>query len=1085
MKRSTMMNFLRAFIILLLPLGAVAQTATISGKVSDSNGEALIGVNVSIQGTTIGTVTDIDGKYRLTGVPQSKVTIVASFIGFITENFEADLTGTSTFSYNFTLLENIEELDEVVVIGYGVQKKSDLTSSVASVSAEDLQNARSANVSEALQGRAAGVTVSNNTGAPGSGVSVKIRGITSINGTDPIWIVDGVQRDPNTVNASDIESMEILKDASSAAIYGANAGSGVILVTTKKGKAGDTKVTFNAFYGVQKRINEIDVLNTPDFHKMYHEMEVLSSKRANQYIANKPEVYQQDTTFDYQDMVFRKAIMQSYDISVSGGNEKSTFYMGAAYINQEGIVKNSDYNKVNVTLNGDHKANSWFTVGANVNYTRQQRNGLEDWQLINEYHSPINFAIQFHPFVNPYTTKKTNSEYDEGWSVSPLSNTMNPLAQIGIKHHKSTSHALSGTLYGVVSPIEGLKYESRINGNVSYNFTYDFTPIYIINASLQNQNPKISNSYSLYEGWNWQNLLSYSKTFFDSHNFSVLVGIEAGQGKSRYVSAERDSLINQTPEMWYFDASTDGTEIKQFPTGSGNESAGYSYLGRVSYDFRGMLLGQVNFRRDYSSKFGPNNRAGNFPSFSVGFKFTELDPIAEALPFMNFGKIRYGWGRVGNNAVDYYQYYATVAYKQIFGYAFDDENTSLGAAPNKNVNESIHWEEVETSNIGIDLGFLNNRLTASIDYFSRHNNGMLMTVQSPSISGWYVDSGSAPQEGGVQDATTNIGEFNNNGVEIQLAWKENRGKLTYGADFNMSFIKTKVDKISPDTIYTGSAQGLAGQLTRTISNSDFDIFYGYEVERLFRAADVDGSNADFVTNQSYTTDEQGNRVYAQPYAKAGDFKFKDVNGDGKITAADMKQLGTPHPKINIGFNLHAEYSTAYGDIDARAFFQGAYGHKVFNQAKYYLFNQTGSSNWGQDYFDNHYKTDMTDKNGDVVTVSNDATAKYPRLCTEAKNNGNFEKLSSFYVEKASYLRLKSFEIGYTLPKAWTKVVDIERVRIYYAANNLITWTKYSGLDPEVGGTTNGTGNSDPRTAGIDRGAYPTARMHTVGININF
>ncbi len=1095
MKKSTILNLLRVVAIMLLPVCAFAQTATVTGRVVDASGESLIGVNVTIEGTTIGTVTDINGNYRIVGVPAQPVTLVASFIGFVQEKEEMDLTGKTSGSHNFTLIEDVEELAEVVVIGYGVQKKSDLTSSVASVSSEDLQNARAANVSEALQGRAAGVTVSSNTGAPGSGVSVKIRGITSINGTDPIWIVDGIQRDPTTVNAADIESMEILKDASSAAIYGANAGSGVILVTTKKGKAGDTKVSFNAFYGVQKRINEVDVLNTPQWHQMYHEFEVLSSKRSKQYLSylsqqaiekGQFDAYQRDTTFDYQDMVFRKATMQNYDLSVSGGNEKSTFYMGLGYTTQEGIVKNSDYNKINVTLNGDHKANKYLTVGANVNYTRQQRNGLEDWQLINEYHSPILFAIEFHPFVNPYTTKKTTSEYDEGWSVSPLSNTMNPLAQIAIKHHSSTTHALTGTFYANVTPFEGLKLESRISGNASYNFTYDFTPIYFISASLSNGTPSISNTYGLSEGWTWQNIATYNKTFFDTHNLSVMLGMEAGQGRYRSINAERDSLINQTREMWYFDASTDGSRVAQFPTGSGNEYAGYSYFGRVSYDYRGMVLLQGNLRKDYSSKFGPNNRSGVFPSFSAGFKFTELEPVREALPFMNFGKVRYGWGRVGNNAVDYYQYYATVAYQQIFGYAFDDVNVSSGAAPNLNVNEAIHWEEVETSNIGVDFAFLSNRLTASFDYFARHNNGMLMEVESPGIAGWYVDSGSSYQEGGTSYATKNIGEFNNKGVEIQLDWKEAKGKFTYGANLNMSFIKTEVGKITPDTLLTGSAQGISLPLTRTVSNQKFDIFYGYQTEGIFRAADVDGSNGDYVTNQPFVTDaETGEKTYAQPFAKAGDFKFKDVNNDGKIDSKDMVALGSPHPKFNIGFSLHAEYETGYGQIDGRAFFQGAFGQKVFNATKYYLFNQTGANNWGKEYFDGHYRTDLVDKDDVVVTESNDKTAKYPRLSVEASNNGNFSRLSNFYVENASYLRLKSFELGYTLPGRWTKVVDIERVRIYYASNNLFTWTKYSGLDPEVGGTTNDTGNSDPRTAGVDKGAYPTARMHTIGININF
>ncbi|MCK9206734.1 MAG: SusC/RagA family TonB-linked outer membrane protein, partial [Salinivirgaceae bacterium] len=1009
MKKSTLTKILQLFSFLILPLGLFAQNASITGKVVDKNSEPLIGVNLMIKGTTIGTISDLDGNFTIHNVPNKQVEVVASFIGYTNLTKQVDLTNAKIATLNFTLLEDIAELSEVVVIGYGTQKKSDLTSAVASVSASDLEQSRAANIQEALQGRAAGVQVSSNTGAPGSNVSVKIRGITSINGTDPIWVIDGVVSDPNSVNAADIESMEILKDASSAAIYGANAGSGVVLVTTKKGKAGDTKVTFNSYWGVQNVTKTIDVANGPDFIRMLHEYETLAKYPSRKYFSLEPDTFQ---TYNYQDKIFREAFVQNYDLGVSGGTEKSTFYMGIGYLDQEGIVKKTGYNKISVRINGEHKANKWLKVGLNSSYTRQETEGFEEWELKNEYANPILQALTYHSFVEPYGDKVTDSEYDKGWSYTPLGNTQNPLSTVELKNHKTTTHNATATAFGIITLVEGLNIESRLTGNASFNSNYNFEPIFYITGSLQNTNSSITRGTGYYQGWTFQNLITYNKTLFDVHNISLLAGYESGYGKSEVSSGIRYDLINQTPEMWYFDASTNNTIIGQFPTGSASETSGYSYLGRAGYDYKGIVLGQFNIRRDASSLFGPNNRIGVFPSFSVGFKFTELDIVHNTLPFMNFGKLRYGWGKVGNNCIPPYQYFSTVAYERVYGYSFSNTATSsLGAAPNLFVNKAVHWEDVVTSNLGLDFGFLNNRLSASIDYFERHNIGMLMIVESAWLAGWIVEN--PYQEGGVSDPFKNVGEFNNKGIEISAGWKEQLGRLNYGANLNLSFIKTTVGDISPDTIYQGTTKGVSNYLTRTIDGQYFEPFYGYVTDGLFRLSDMPNEDG-IVTNQPYTINPDGEIIYAQPYAQPGDFRYKDINGDGKINDSDKVSLGSPYPKITYAFNFFADYELPrnWGALDCKVFFQGSYGNKVFNATKFYLYNTDGAFNWSEEYAKNHYSVELYDRNDVLVSTAND-DAKYPRI-DPLGVNGNFTNISDFYVEDASYLRLKNLEIGYTV-----------------------------------------------------------------------
>jgi len=1063
-----------------------AQKGIINGTVTDANGDPIIGANVYIEGTTQGTVSDIDGKFSLPDITDGSVQLSVSFIGYLTETQTITVDDGVSVEANFMLIEDLQQLSEVVVIGYGVQKKSDLTGAVASVSSEDLNKVPSQDISQALQGRAAGVYVMGNTGAPGANTDIQIRGTTSINRTTPLWIIDGVPADPKSVNQADVESIEILKDASAGAIYGSNAANGVILVTTKKGKAGKNQIDFNAYYGVQQVYNYVDIADGPQFGRVFTEYEALQGIE-DFYFPN-PDTL---PTFDYQKKITQTAPMQSYDLSVSGGNENSTYFIGFGFMKQEGVVKRTSYDRMSFRANSEHKGNKWLTVGENFSFTRQKFVGFHEWQYFNEYEGPILPSVTFHNFVpvyvNPDGSPATEKNDTTNWSGDPLSNTVNPVGRVDLKNQESQTYLANATAYLKIHPIKGLDYETRLSGGFKYTDDVEFTPVYFLTPTILNSDSRIYRAASQNKNWLWQHILSYNTTLFEDHNILAMVGYEAGWGRYETMNAERMNLINETPEMWYFDASTNTEAVSQFPNGYANESSSYSYFGRLNYDFRGIALAQFNVRKDFSSKFGPKNRSGVFPSFSLGYKFSEHLPDN---PIFNFGKVRYGWGKVGNNAIDDYAYYATIGTAPVFMYAFDNGTSPIvGAAPDKLANPQIGWEAVVTSNLGIDIGMFNNRLFLTADYFVRRNDGMLMEKQAPWYYGYVVRD--PAQEGGVANPIMNIGELKNSGIEVSASWKDNIGKFGYGINVNFTYVKTEAVDL-PDTLKEGGTKGVGGTLTQTMTGQPIGEYYGYQTDGLFTMDDIErDANGDpvltprgtyIVVNQPYIINEEGETEYAQPRAQPGDFRFVDANGDGMVNLDDYVPIGNPNPKYLLGVTIDLEY----GWFDLSMFWQGAFGHKICNTQKYYLYNFDGQYNVAPDYVDNHYRHEILDGEGNVLFPAN-YNATYPRL-DPSNANENFTRFSDFYMENGSYLRLKNLQIGMTLPKEWTTVAGIERLRIYFSATNLITFTKYSGFDPEIGSNKD-PNSTDQREAilvrGLDKGVYPPSRLFSAGINLTF
>ncbi len=594
------------------------------------------------------------------------------------------------------------------------------------------------------------------------------------------------------------------------------------------------------------------------------------------------------------------------------------------------------------------------------------------------------------------------------------------------------------------------------------------------------------------KSYNWQNLIKYNSTVLENFNLALLAGYEVGGSEGMDISGTRRDLLSEDPEMQYFNASTDITTTgTQLVAGGGYKSTGMSYLGRISIDYKGKYLLQGNFRRDGSSKFGPDSRYGNFPGFSAGWKFSEEDFFKNNMPFLSFGKLRYALGNNGNNAIRDYAFYSTVAVLQHNQYSFDNSaNETLGAAPNVLANQDVHWEDIRNQNFGIDVNFFDNKLNLSVDNFERYNIGMLRPTTIPAYAGWTVRDQFQEAAGVDPRPITNIGKMTNKGWEFTLGWKDAIGELKYSIDASYTYVKSIATDLGADSIILGGgSNGLTGSFTRTQTGGEIGEFYGYKVERMFTVNDPtrlvkkNGKWVKVIIDQTYTTKQNAtdpaktDTTFMQPNAQAGDFKWVDVNNDGKLTTADQTNLGNPNPSSLFSVNMYFEY----GWFDLSLFWQGVAGNKIFNTTKYYGVVSSGDYNWSADYVNNHYRASdvvATDASGNVIaSLPANTNAKYPRI-DYLNANQNFSTISDFYVEDGSYLRLKNVQLGMSLPKNWVNKIGLAEFKIFVGAKNLLTFTKYSGMDPELPMT-------DPFNSGIDKASYPQARQFTIGANVKF
>jgi TonB-linked SusC/RagA family outer membrane protein len=1027
-----------------------AQDRVISGTVVDNTKQPIPGASIVIKGKTVGTATDINGKFSLK-VTEGQTLIISS-VGYASQ--EALVTTAATI--DVVLAEDVQELSEVVVIGYGVQKKSDVTGAVTSVNKDDLLKAPAPNLTTALQGKAAGVQIGASSGAPGASTQIRIRGISSFSGNDPLWIVDGVPTSANSINMSDVETIEILKDASTSAIYGSAGANGVVLIGTKKGKEGKMQFTFNSYYGFQEVTKTLDLASGPEnahMRNMYENIAGLPKKLRTFKSADPIAEINALPTYDYQDLLFQTAPIQSYDFSVSGGSGKFTSYFGASYLQQDGIILNTDYNKLSLRSNGEYKVREWFKVGANLSYTKEQRNGYEEWILNDEYQSPIINAYKFSSYIAP---RDTLGE----WGKDKFDNA-NPLYRNETyTHYTANNNEGKSTVYASIQPIKNLTVESKLTGSLSFSDQTQFTPGHNITSTDNVPLNQVVKQNNIYRGWNWQNIATYNQTFYESINMSVMAGLESSYGKSEWIGGRRHNLFNDTEVMWYPNASQDNTTTDQFIQGSGDETAGWAYFGRLSLDYKSKYLLQGNLRHDASSKFGPDKRSGYFPGFSVGWKFSE-EEFMKNIDWLSLGKIRYGWGEAGVNNVASYDYYATVAAQNVYSYSFNNSasGSTTGAAPNKLVNPAIAWETVRTTDLGLDLAFFNNRLSLTADYFTRQNIGLLVMVPVPGYAGWTVRD--TYNEGGNATASSNAGSLKNSGIELTMGWKEKLGDFDYSIDGNFTYLKNEVDDLKGNKMVgqggKSQSRGVSGNITEGREGYGIGDFFGYKVDHLMMPGE---------TAPTW-----------QPKAQPGDFIWKkyDMANLTTMTDNDRVSLGNPHAKYTAGLNVNLRYKI----VDFSMFWQSAFGFQIF---KAYLANMAenginGATNVTKEMYDGLYRPQIVDKTGAVIYEAHTTGATYPRYDKDNVNN-NYSTISDFYIEDGDYLKLKNIQVGITIPQSLLAKSGIEKLRFYVGVKNALTFTKYSGLDPELN-------NSDPLASGIDRGPYPSARIYTVGVNLNF
>jgi TonB-linked SusC/RagA family outer membrane protein len=1035
---------------------ALAQNATVRGKVSDNKGEPLVGVTVKVLNMQAVTATDANGQYTLNNVPPN-ATLAFSYIGFATQDVQ--LGSSNTLNVTLTVTNN--DLNEVVVVGYGTQKKSLVTGSISSVTAKDLDNMPINRVEQALEGRASGINVAAASGIPGASSTVRIRGYTSFSpnaNNDPLWVVDGVIVDNGGIgylNEADIESIEVLKDAASSAIYGTRAANGVILVTTKKGKAGNVKVDYNGYYGTQAAAKKLDLLNATQYATIRNES--FMNTVAYQTNPVKPPLpFANPSSLgvgtDWQSLVFSNAPIQNHQVSISGGSDKSTFFTSFGYLDQEGIVAKaiSSYKRINIRLNATYNIAKWLTIGENLGYdfAKTQANGgnyntefggtLSDAVNLD----PITPAYQTdptliaaQPYTNQYAGKGANGQY---FGISPYvgQEMSNPLAYIQSKlGNYNWEHNIVGNVFAEVSPIKGLKLRSSLGTKIAFYGSESYTPYYYFSSSSIGNKQQFNRSITDGLAYNLENTASYNRSF-GKHSLSVVVGQGLYMdGDTKNVNVNFANVIATS----FYQANLQYKPIAGDITGGGSDGTEHritSLFGRINYDYDEKYLVTGTIRRDGSTKFGANNLFGTFPAFSLGW-VPSLEKFWPKNEVVNFLKIKGGYGVTGNDqGILDFAFNATVGGGR--NYTFGTGNSSIvGFSPNAPQNPNLKWEQTEQTDIGFDAVILNN-FNLSVDLFRKKTVGILQAPVLPGYGGYFGNP------------SQNYGTAQNQGIDIELGYHNRVGDFSYGFNGNVSFLQNKALYFSPGIPFVDNQVAsfqTMGNISRTILGGSYNAFYGYQMLGIFQSqAEVN----------SYVG-PAGTPL--QPNAKPGDIKYANLNGDNTIDGNDRQVIGSPIPTVTYGLTINL----AYKNFDFTAFGNGVGGNSLFQGLRRL---DIGNAN---------YQTTILDR----WTPSNPSNTN-PRLADDDPN-GNYTKFSKIYLQSGNYFRLKTMQLGYNLPKDMTKKMGISRLRIYASALNLFTLTNYTGYDPEVGNGGAGGGG----VLGIDKGNYPQARTFMLGLNLGF
>lgn len=1050
----------KTLFILLLCLSSVAfaQKKSVSGTVTDSSNEPIIGASILEKGTSNGTITDIDGNFQLNVSPNSL--LVISYVGYQPETVKA-----GAGHLKVVLKEDTKILDEVVVVGYGVQKKSVVTAAISRVSAEDLNVAQPSRVEDAMKGKVSGVQITQSSGQPGSDSKVRIRGIGSINNSEPLYIVDGMPVDGGIsyLNPVDIQSIEILKDAASGAIYGARAANGVVLVTTKSGKEGKTNINYDFSYGWQRPWKEKDVLNAQEYMTIMNEMSLNDGgKQVYDTASFKGNgTNWQKETFNYD------APVQNHQVSINGGNDKIQYFLSFGYFKQSGIV-GGDYGKSNyeryslrsnstytVFETKDRSFLNKFKVGVNMGYSRSKSSGIE---TNSEYGSILGSAVSFSPLISVYAsdvdaasilaahpTAVTDSE-GRVFSLPPsgFQELSNPVAQLNSPTNTiSNDDKFVGTFWGELDVMPGLKFKSSYGADLAFWGSDGYGYEYFMGSMKQNTNSWVSSSLNRGYRWQVENTLSYHKTFAERHNLSVVLGQSANKYTVRNLSGTDYNLFSTDPSKANINSAIADRSDERVSGGTGGTDfeSFASYFGRLDYNFDERYMFQATVRRDGSSRFGANNKWATFPAFSVGWNITNESFMKNRPAWIDLLKLRASWGKNGNDKIGNFRYTALLDGGQnyYFGGKYTASSNSkggtmqYGTSPAALPNPNIKWEESEQTDLGFEARFFKSALNFGIDYFKKKTKGMLMAQPIPG----YVGLG-AP--------TANAGKMDNWGIELELGWKNHINKFNYSISANASYMKNKLVDLGNEsgmTVYESAGASGLGDYVKAENGEVFPYFYGKKTNGVFQnQSEID----------SYKSTDG---TVIQPNAKPGDVRFVDLNDDGKINDNDKTKIGKGMPDWTYGITFSADYM----GFDLNLFFQGTLNN---------------------DIYDFSYRADIPAMNRPEWIMERwhgeGTSNKIPRM-TSSDTNGNWSS-SDLYIHDGSYMRLKTAQLGYTLPANLTRKVSVQRLRLFVSGENLLTFTGYKGFDPEIasGGYT---------TIGIDRGIYPQSRTISVGANITF
>ena len=1033
-------NVYALFLLLLLSHWGLAQTATVSGVVTDGQTkEPLPGVAIKVKNASRGTLTDLDGNYQLQ--VSATDTLQFSFLGYAIK--EVAVGNKKTIDVQ--LMPDEETLTEVVVVGYGEQKKSVVTGAISSVKAADLESMPINRVEQALQGRTSGLTIAASSGQPGSGATVRVRGITSLSegANNPLWVVDGVVVDNGGIgyiNQSDIASIEVLKDAASQAIYGARAAAGVILVTTKKGQAGGIRLNYNGFYGTSAPARKIGLTNATAYATLRNEASVAAGKGI---VFQDPAAFGAGT--DWQKAIFNEdARRQNHELSISGGNEVSTFYASFGYLDQEGIVASdiSQYTRTNLRLNSTHKVAKWLTLGQNLGYAHDKSVGIGNTN--SEFGGPLSSAINLDPltplveldpdkanagfYLNEGVVRDANGN-PYGISNEVGQELVNPLAYVQTRlGNYGWSDNIVGNAYLEAKPIEGLQLRSTLGGKLAYWGVESFTPVFWLNASTNTTQTSFHRGLNQRIDWNLENTISYSKSM-GSHNASLLLG----QG------AYKDSRTMGV-SLTKFDIPVDNFDDASMNYGvpvSATDPAAFegaihtvtSLFARLNYNYKEKYMLSAIARRDGSSRFGANNRYGYFPSASLGWVASHED-FWPKNQVVNFLKIRGSYGVVGNDNIGDFAYLSTISPGRNYTLGTSGDYV-IGYSPDAPSNPDLKWEETAQTNVGFEATFLKH-FSMTFDWYQKITTGILQPRRIPG----YV--------GAIANPWANVADLKNQGYELELGYNNTFGDLSLSFNGNLSYMQNKVTYLGDGIEFLDGGQTFQAStypITRTAVGQPANSFYGFKTLGIFQTPE----------QVAAYVNKEGTPI--QPNAMPGDFIWEDRDGDGAITDKDRSFIGNPTPDWSFGLTTSAKYK----DFDLMVFAQGVAGNQIFQGLR---------------------RLDVANANYSSRALGRwtgpGSTNEYPRLHADDPNK-NFSNPSTFYLEDGDYFRIKILQLGYTLPRHLSSKIGLGKARIYLMGENLFTFTNYTGYDPEIGGG----------VMSIDRGIYPQARSLMVGVNLGF